>query len=99
MLTRETQAEIVNICIVNILRCDMDHRLMLIEKITQNITPNEREEIQQYLSLPSKKEIVIEAKSVYDKMNNSGELEAVRQAKTAQLMFLAGASFGRGLKR
>ena len=49
-------------------------------------------------SLPTKAEIISEAKSIYKEMNNSTEAEAIRQAKTAELMFIAGAWFSRGFK-
>lgn len=49
-------------------------------------------------SLPSKEEILIEAKYIYDQCNNGDGIKAKEQALTAQLMFLAGASFAREWK-
>jgi formylmethanofuran dehydrogenase subunit E len=41
-MDREKKVEVVNICIVNALRIDEDHRMMIIEKITQNLTAENR---------------------------------------------------------
>ncbi len=49
--------------------------------------------------LPNKEDILKEANEVYKEFNNSGEMEAVRQARTAQLMFIAGAYYGRALSK
>lgn len=38
----EKKVEVVNICIVNALRIDEDHRMMILEKITQNLTAENR---------------------------------------------------------
>lgn len=47
--------------------------------------------------MKSKAEILAEAKQVYDEMNNSLDAESVRQAKTAELMFIAGGFFASDL--
>ena len=41
-MDREKKVEVVNICIVNALRIDEDHRMMILEKITQNLTAENR---------------------------------------------------------
>lgn len=49
--------------------------------------------------LPTKEEIIAEAKKIYEEVNNSGDFEAVRQSKTAQLMFIAGGFFAKGIRK
>lgn len=44
-MKREIQAEVVNVCIVNALRLDDDHRMMLLEKLTQRMTDEHREKL------------------------------------------------------
>lgn len=56
-----------------------------IEKLAQQL--QQKEEV----VLPTKEEILAEAKKIYEEANNSGDFEAIRQAKTAQLMFICGA--------
>jgi hypothetical protein len=41
-MTRDEKVEIVNICIVNALRIEEEYRMMIIEKLTQNLTHENR---------------------------------------------------------
>ena len=50
-MDRNTQVEIVNTCIVNALRIDEEHRMMIIEKITQNLTDENRAKLLRLLNV------------------------------------------------
>jgi len=55
-MDRETQVEVVNICIVNALRIDEDHRMMIIEKLTQNMTDENRSKLLRLLGVVERSE-------------------------------------------
>jgi hypothetical protein len=58
-MDRETQVEVVNICIVNALRIDEDHRMMIIEKLTQNLTDENRTKLLRLLDVSNQREQLI----------------------------------------
>ena len=55
-MDRETQVEVVNICIVNALRIDEDHRMMILEKLTQNLTNENRSKLLRLLNVVGRSE-------------------------------------------
>lgn len=55
-MDRNTQVEIVNTCIVNALRIDEEHRMMIIEKITQNLTDENRAKLLRLFSVVGQSE-------------------------------------------
>lgn len=55
-MDRNTQAEVVNICIVNALRIDEDHRMMILEKLTQNLTNENRTKLLRLLDVVGQSE-------------------------------------------
>ena len=58
-MDRETQVEVVNICIVNALRIDEDHRMMILEKLTQNLTNENRSKLLRLLNVVGRSEQLI----------------------------------------
>ena len=44
-MDREKKVEVVNICIVNALRIDEEHRMMILEKLIQSVSDENKEKI------------------------------------------------------
>jgi formylmethanofuran dehydrogenase subunit E len=44
-MDREKKVEVVNICIVNALRIDEDHRMMILEKLIQSVSDENKEKL------------------------------------------------------
>jgi hypothetical protein len=55
-MDKDTQVEVVNICIVNALRIDEDHRMMILEKLTQNLTDENRDKLLRLLNVVGRSE-------------------------------------------
>jgi DNA polymerase IIIc chi subunit len=55
-MDRDTQVEVVNICIVNALRIDEEHRMMILEKLTQNLTDENRTKLLRLLDVVGRSE-------------------------------------------
>jgi hypothetical protein len=52
----DTQVEVVNTCIVNALRIDEEHRMMILEKLTQNLTDENRAKLLRLLDVVGRSE-------------------------------------------
>lgn len=72
----EKQVDVVNICIVNALRLDEDHRMMIIEKLTQNLTYENRHKLLILLDVDSQAEQLCQCHDPMTQTNViTGELE------------------------
>lgn len=48
--------------------------------------------------MKNQKQILAEANKIYEYLSKSKDIESQRQAKTAQIMFIAGANWATGVK-
>ena len=55
-MDRDIQVEVVNICIVNALRIDEEHRMMILEKLTQKLTDENRAKLLRLLDVVGRSE-------------------------------------------
>jgi hypothetical protein len=58
-MDRDTQVEVVNICIVNALRIEEEHRMMILEKLMQSLTDENRAKLLRLFNVVGRREQLI----------------------------------------